>query len=234
MKLVHPLKSALRARLEPYVLKWSSDYLFSQENACRLSALVDSAGYVRGHMKEAEEFPDKQGVFRKALESAPKTGIFAEFGVWRGTTINAIADFVGAGTTVHGFDSFEGLPEDWFGKYTKGTFHMDQLPPVRANVKLHKGWFDATVPQFALESGDQPIAMIHVDCDLYSSTKTIFDHLGDRLVPGSVILFDEYFNYPGWRDHEYKAFQELVARLNLRYRYLAYNSREFNVAVQIV
>jgi hypothetical protein len=72
-----------------------------------------------------------------------------------------------------------------------------------------------------------------VDCDLYSSTKTIFDHLGERLRPGSVIVFDEYFNYVGWREHEYRAFQECVHARSLRYRYVAYNTREYNVAVQI-
>jgi hypothetical protein len=108
-----------------------------------------------------------------------------------------------------------------------------QLPEVRANVKLYPGWFDVSVPQFAAEHPGTPIAFLHVDCDLYSSTKIIFNNLGDRLRPGSVIVFDEYFNYPDWREHEYKAFQELVLDRSIRYRYVAYNSRGWNAAVQI-
>ena len=63
-----------------------------------------------------------------------------------------------------------------------------------------------------------PVAFIHVDCDLYSSTKTIFSLLSDRIVPGTIILFDEYFNYPNWQQHEYKALQEFVDTKNIKYR----------------
>jgi Macrocin-O-methyltransferase (TylF) len=161
-------------------------------------------------------------------------GLILEFGVWSGKTINMIADYVGPSRQVHGFDSFEGLPEDWFGQFTKGRFHTQgKLPEVRSNVQLHVGWFDKTLPDFAAEHREN-IAFLHVDCDLYSSTKTIFDLLGDRLVPGSVILFDEYFNYPGWREHEHRAFQELVQERSLKYRWIAYNRVEWNAAVQII
>lgn len=201
----------------------------------RIMALADGADYAARHMQGALATPEKDTVLLEGLKLAPRDGLVMEFGVWRGSTINLIADTLGGHVTVHGFDSFEGLPEDWFGKYAKGSFHMEGgLPQVRSNVKLYKGWFDRTLPKFAAEHPDTPIAFLHVDCDLYSSTKTIFDHLGDRLEPGSVIVFDEYFNYPGWREHEFKAFQELVARRGLAYQYIAYNNREWNVAVQII
>jgi len=104
---------------------------------------------------------------------------------------------------------------------------------VRSNVTLHKGWFEDTVPPFSAANKGEPVALLHIDCDLYSSTKTVFDALGGNLVAGSVILFDEYFNYPEWREHEYKAFQELVEARSLKYRYLSYNQHEWNAAVQI-
>ena len=69
-----------------------------------------------------------------------------------------------------------------------------------------KGLFDDTLPSFA-KTHTQPVSFLHVDCDLYSSTKAIFDILGDQIVEGTVIVFDEYFNYPGWQHHEFKAFQ---------------------------
>jgi hypothetical protein len=206
----------------------------NHDSARRLVALADSAEYAVRHMQGAIATPHKEVVLLEGLRLAPAEGLFAEFGVWRGSTINTIAEQVGVRTRVHGFDSFEGLPEDWHGKYRKDSFHMEgRLPHVRANVELHPGWFDVTVPQFAAEHPGTPIAFLHIDCDLYSSTKTIFNGLGERLRPGSVIVFDEYFNYPGWREHEYKAFQELVAARSLSYRYVAYNNREWNVAVQI-
>ena len=128
----------------------------------------------------------------------------------------------------------EGLPEDWFGMYRKGAFDTaGKLPRVRSNVTLHKGWFADTLPNFVKDHNEK-IAFVHVDCDLYSSTKTIFEFLADTIGPGTVILFDEYFNYPGWREHEYKAFQEFVASRSLQYRYVAYNTSQWNASVQIV
>ena len=61
---------------------------------------------------------------------------------------------------------------------------------------------------------------MHVDADLYSSTVTIFKHLRERIVPGTVIIFDEYLNYPEWQRHEYKAFQEYVTSSGVRYDYI--------------
>jgi hypothetical protein len=211
-----------------------TDRVYNHDSARRLFALADSAEYAARHMQGAVATSDKDLLILDALKLAPAEGLVAEFGVWRGTTINMIAEQVGDRTTVHGFDSFEGLPEDWHGPYRKGLFHMKgTLPQVRPNVRLYPGWFETTVPRFAAEHPGTPVAFLHVDCDLYSSTKTIFDHLGERLRPGSVIVFDEYFNYPGWREHEYRAFQELVATRRLRYRYVAYNTCDWNAAVQI-
>jgi Macrocin-O-methyltransferase (TylF) len=226
-------KRRMREYLEPAVLRWVSTH----DNALRLVAVLEGVDYAKTHMQGAARLSDTIDVLKEGVKIAPETGLFAEFGVWRGKTINVIAALVGNQATVHGFDSFEGLPEDWNGwngKYRKGTFHMKgALPKVRPNVVLHKGWFDETVPKFAAEHPGTPVAFLHIDCDLYSSTKAIFDSLGDRLRPGSVIVFDEYFNYAGWREHEYKAFQELIETRSLRYRYVAYNDSQMNVAVQI-
>ena len=62
---------------------------------------------------------------------------------------------------------------------------------------------------------------MNVDCDLYSSTKDIFDHVSDRIVPGTVIIFDEYVGIRGWQDYEYKAFQEAAAAFKWSFEYLA-------------
>ena len=59
------------------------------------------------------------------------------------------------------------------------------LPKVKENVELHKGWFNESLPPF-LEQHPGPVAFIHVDCDLYSSTKTLLDLLAPRIRPGTV------------------------------------------------
>ena len=68
-----------------------------------------------------------------------------------------------------------------------------------------------------------PAAFLHLDCYLYRSAKAVFDGLGDRIGSGTVIVLRQYFNYPGWRNHEYRAFQELVERRAFRYRYLQHD-----------
>ncbi|SVB89317.1 uncharacterized protein METZ01_LOCUS242171, partial [marine metagenome] len=78
------------------------------------------------------------------------------------------------------------------------------------------------------------VSFLHVDCDLYSSTVTIFDALGTRLQSGAIILFDEYYNFPRWQQHEHKAFQEFVQTSGTRYEYIAYSVTGQQVAVRVL
>ena len=188
--------------------------------------------YIMTNMKRATMCSDREEVLDLALRRIPIHGMVCEFGVFEGQTINYIAAQV-PDRAVFGFDSFEGLPEDWRGPFQRGVFSTGgHLPKVPANVRLIKGLFDATLPKFAVEYAG-PAALFHIDCDLYSSTKCIFANLGGRVVPGSVIVFDEYFDYPGWEEHEFRAFAELVSEAGLSYAYLAYNRLHEQVAVQI-
>ncbi len=97
-----------------------------------------------------------------------------------------------------------------------------RLPRVDANVRLHKGWFEESLPGF-LARYNEPIRFLNIDCDLYSSTKSVFQHLGSRIGKGTVIVFDEYFCTARWREDEYKAFQEAVQEQGWCYDYLAFN-----------
>ena len=105
-----------------------------------------------------------------------KEGLYLEFGVGRGKSMRWIAPQ--AKGTVYGFDSFDGIQEYWNGNPV-GAFAQKKLPKVPDNVEFEIGYFDATLPGF-LEKHAEPIAFLHVDCDLYSSTVTIFDALGSR------------------------------------------------------
>jgi len=100
-------------------------------------------------------------------------------------------------------------------------------------VSLIKGFFEQTLPAFVAEHRGQRVAFLHVDCDLYSATKTVFKYLEDLLQPGCVILFDEYFNYPGWQEGEYKAFSEYVATTGRAFEYIAYVRTGGQVAVRL-
>jgi predicted O-methyltransferase YrrM len=105
---------------------------------------------------------------------------------------------------------------------------------VRENVELHVGWFDATLPEFKTKHGNTPLQLLHIDSDLYSSAVTILETLKDNIVPGTVIVFDEYLNYPGWELDEFKAWQEHVAKYKIKYEYIGRVSKHQKVAVRVL
>ena len=108
-----------------------------------------------------------------------------------------------------------------------------RLPEVPSNVRLHVGWFAETLPGF-VAANPGPVRFMNVDCDIYSSTKTVLDHLADRIVPGSVIVFDEYIMTDAWREDEFKAFREAVDRYGWGYRYLAFSLITRQAVVEIL
>ena len=197
-----------------------------------LRANDETAAYVEEHMLSVPSRAGRWAVLDDALAAVSIDGLFLEFGVADAKSINYIADRIDR--TIYGFDGFEGLPEDWFDGMGKGVFdRCGKLPEVRRNVELVPGWFDATLPKFAASHGDRPIAFMHVDCDLYSSTREVFARLGSQVVANTILVFDEYFNFPGWKNQEYKAFQEFVAERGLEYEYLTYDRAWSTVAVRI-
>ena len=196
-----------------------------------LRALQRSVDYIERALPDALGFDSQRELIEFSLRATTVEGHYLEFGVFTGGTIRFIARHIG-GRTIHGFDSFEGLPEAWSG-FNLGGKAFDvggRLPRVPANVELHRGYFDASLPAW-LAGHPGPIAFVHVDCDLYSSTKTILNLIAPRLISGSVVLFDEYFNYPNWEQHEFKAFQEFVAAFGVKYTYLGFARQQ--VAVRI-
>jgi hypothetical protein len=192
-------------------------------------ALQESVQYAQKYMRSAVGMESAREVLESALGQVTIPGHYLEFGVYKGGTIGFIAGQVRPSQLVHGFDSFRGLQEAWSGD----RFAFDaqgSLPKVPGNVILHQGFFADTLPGW-LERYSGPIAFIHIDCDLYESARCVFELLQDRIVPGAVIVFDEYFNYPNWQAHEFRAFQELVSRCHIEYEYLGY--ARFQVAVKI-
>jgi hypothetical protein len=199
----------------------------------RLHAKREAVDYIIAHMGEAMVLPDRLDLLKFALSRASADGLVMEFGVEKGASLRHLASLTQR--NVHGFDSFEGLPGDWSGtKEAAGAFSLrGRLPKVPTNAILHVGWFDKTLPPFLAEN-PAPCALIHVDCDIYISTAIIFEQLRPRIGSGTVIVFDEYFNYPGWRAHEYKAFQEFIAATGLKYRYLGFSAEKGHVSVIIL
>ena len=173
-------------------------------------AFERSAAFIEENIGTALLFKRKLHLHNHVATLVPEDGLCIECGVFKGRSINHMAKLLPK-RRLFGFDSFEGLSENWSGNYHQQG-HFDQqgsLPEVEENVELIKGWVDDTFAPF-LADHDGPIAYLHVDTDTYSPAKTILTLAKPRLVPGSIILFDELFGYPAWEHHEYKALCETL------------------------
>lgn len=196
-------------------------------------ATLQSARFVNEHMPTKASYGHPHQTLEHALSIAPSGGMALEFGVYTGTTLKIIATArtERGDTGVFGFDSFEGLPSDWRSGFPAGHFNVDGLPDV-PGAELVVGWFDDTLPKF-LEEHPGPVDFLHVDGDLYSSAKIVLDLVGPRLHPGSVIVFDEFFNFPDWQEHEYKAWVEYVERTGVEFSYEGYTWNNEQVIVKL-
>lgn len=144
------------------------------------------------------------------LGSAPPGNIL-EFGVYTGGTINLIAAHVtnaGRADRIYGFDVFSGLPEAWRPGFEQGMFSTGGvLPAVPSNVTLMVGLFEHTLPAWCRDV-DGRVALVHVDCDLYSSTACAMMHLRDRVDDETLWVFDELFHYSEFEQGEMRALRE--------------------------
>jgi hypothetical protein len=153
------------------------------------------------------------------VEHTPGT-LWLEFGVFSGESINYISNFTN--DTVYGFDSFEGLPENWREGFDKGAFDKKgNMPPVNNNVTLVKGWFNETVIPF-LEEHNKKISFMHVDWDLYSSTVSVLEACKPYILDECIIIFDELVGYDGFdgQNGEARAWCEFVNKYNINFEYI--------------
>jgi len=167
-------------------------------------------------------------------------GLYLEFGVHDGTTVNFTATIVNP-NKVYGFDSFEGLPEDWErgnNVYKKGHFDLKgELPKVEDNVELIKGFFEDSLKPW-LKEHSQVISFLHIDCDLYSGAKYVLKTLNHLIAPGTVIVFDELCDwkdsdiYPAWREGEWKALNEWLKEDKRKVEVLS-RGEAFESAIQV-
>ena len=174
---------------------------------------------------------------QEACKHAQLDGYVLEFGVHKAETIQVIAECFPE-DQVYGFDSFEGLPEDWnishnekFNKHKKGYFAID-IPSID-NPRIHfvKGFFDKSLQPWIENQPKRPIKFLHVDSDLYSSAKTVLTLLNDRIENGTIIVFDEMYpwgrkRYERREEHEYKALQEWTEQYDRKWEVLYRNNHQ--------
>lgn len=170
-----------------------------------------------------------------------------EFGVGSGHTLrqcigSLTKNFPTKKFRILGFDWFHGLPEAWEStKYPGvvaapiGGFTQNGIAPDVQGAEYYVGLFADTIPQY-LQNEAEPIALLHIDCDLYSSTKLIFDNLHPYIVKDTIIAFDEWcycFN-SALDDHEAKAFYEYVDQYNVKYEFVDFVCPEKGIERKIV
>ncbi len=157
-----------------------------------------------------------------------------EFGVGDGKTTRQIRNGLDMSYGVFGFDCFEGLPDDWIDTkqnkvvLRKGMFSTQGKIPDVTGVTFFKGLFKDTIPEYIKIA--KPITLLHIDCDLYNSTKDVLYGLNDYIVPGTILVFDEwiYLSKPECNDHEQKAFYEWIEDKRRTFSFVPYNDTTAN------
>ena len=189
-------------------------------------AAEQSADFIADHLAHSLLMNRVPAIRDYAIRNAPAEGLILELGVYKAVGINQFADVLarkGDRRTLYGFDAFEGLSEDWFGKAlaAKTAFDLKGRPPkVRSNVSLIIGWVEDTLDKF-LADHPEPVAFVHMDTDTYSPCRYALERLRPRMAEGALILFDEHHGYPNWQNGEFRALNEVFEPSEYRYRAFA-------------
>jgi hypothetical protein len=190
-----------------------------------------------GHWMRARGFlnPKRLGSREQIFEMvAAKIGdldvLYLEFGVYGGTSMRNWSRLLhNPKSKLHGFDSFEGLPEAW-GETKQGHFTTGGAIPTidDPRVSFFKGWFSDTLPKYSLPPHD--VLFVTLDADLYSSTKTVLDFISPHVSVGTYLYFDEFH----FRDHELRAFDEFLSTTQHRFSLAATDPGMSRVMFQCV
>lgn len=184
------------------------------------------------------KFEKRYDLYRYINDQIVKNGPvdYFEFGVCEG---NSIRDWVTLNqhgeSRFYGFDTFEGLPEKWktfTGFIDKGSFSAyGKIPKIDdSRVKFSKGLFQTTLPGFLDNFTIQNRLIINCDADLYTSTLYVLATMNYLIVPGSIIIFDEFSTM-----EEFKAFRDFTKSFKRNYKSLATADRFFlRTAIEFV
>jgi hypothetical protein len=173
-------------------------------NYMRLGQWVDAHGYRFGHRVR-----NRTKVFDVVAQRVGKQEVlYLEFGVFMGASMrywsNALTN---PASKLHGFDSFEGLPEEFDMAHGKERFNVGGVIPKidDPRVQFFKGWFSESLPKYTVP--EHETLVICMDADLYSSTIFVLRHLRPWIRKGTYIYFDD-MSRP---EHEPRAFDEFMA-----------------------
>jgi O-methyltransferase len=123
-------------------------------------------------------------------------GAVAEVGVYKGGTALLFTRVLsGTGKTLHLFDTFRGMPtvDPKVDVHRTGDFNDASEAAVRKliqdpHAQFHVGFFPDTAKGLASET----FCFVHVDADIRQSVLDACAFFMPRLVPGGVMVFDDY------------------------------------------
>lgn len=177
-----------------------------------------------------KRYPMYKWVIEK--ESLTEPVNYLEFGVATGQSFNW---FMTQNTHVesrfYGFDTFDGLPEDW-GPFKKGTFSNNNEMPKIEDIrgKFFKGLFQQTVPLFLKEFDNTRRNILMLDADLWSATLYVLTSFAPFLRKNDIIFFDE-FVVP---THEFKAFLDFTQSYYINLQLIAASNNYYFVAFKVL
>ncbi len=170
------------------------------------------------HFLFPKRVADRQAVYREiANRVASRKVLYLEFGVATGASMRWWSQALkNPEAILHGFDSFEGLPEDG-GPWSQGQFDMRGRIPVinDPRVKFHKGWFDQVLSTYSVCAHEALV--VNLDADLYSSTIYVLRWLRPYLKPGTLLYFDDM----SVADHVLRAFDEFIKESGIQFKAIA-------------
>lgn len=145
---------------------------------------------------------------------------YLEFGVYQGASLQFWCSHnKNVASRFFGFDSFEGLPEDWHSEKRKGAFSTDGNRPAIADSRVDfvAGWFQQSLRGFMATYRPHGRLVIHLDCDLYSSTLFCLTAFDPLISPGTLIVLDDFFDAL----HVYRALSDYCSAYMREYRLIA-------------
>lgn len=237
MKFIGKKKLFLSNQISEMTMSVAKRTFFNSIRYLEHLEIMDSANFIRPYLANASLFVNKKGgYFQFTMSKVLKNqkGLWLEFGVKSGGSAKFFAPYASefsVNSTLYGFDSFEGIRNDWSAVGTPvGSFSLNAKVPKKIdNCDFIVGWVEDTLPEF-LKLHQEQIAFVHFDFDVYPPTKFALEAISGRLMPGSIILFDEFHGYPGWRHHEKRALEEILD--SSQYKFIAFSRKQ--ACIQII
>ena len=244
------------AKTIPDAKKWLSRCLDSNENHLKAKLTLAALSWYEGDCSALESIKQsklKTHPFTRSIEwieSLPKlpdlyfsrwqffdeiilqTDVsrpFYEFGVWKGRSFKYLAKFIKRG---FGFDTFQGLPENWHDEKIGSYSAHGKIPQVDGGEFI-MGEFKDTLPKFF--SKTRPTAsLINYDADLYSATICALEFSKSVIDSDTILIFDEFLINAHWELDEIRALDHFCNANNLSYKVLAISLFTKQVALKLI